>query len=104
MGYWVQLPHGERSFCSSLKDAYSDAAKILIGQYKFTKGNIHKTIIGYHGGAGIKIFDSRTGKSCNHWVRFTNGTDPKGGYEEVYYDKRIGIVANRKEFPKSWLL
>ncbi len=104
MAYYVQTPsEKERVRCGSLADAYMDAAAILIGQYKKTGGNIHRTIKGYHGSTGIKIFDSATGKSCNHWVRFYNGDNPKDGYQEVWYDKRSGIGYKSKSFPKNWM-
>ena len=101
MGYWVQMPHGDRKFCATLKDAYSDAAKILLGQYRYTNGNIHRTVEGYHGSTGIKIFNSRTGKSYTHAVRFDNGSDPKNGYEELAWNK-MGMSSKGKMFPKNW--
>ena len=104
MGYYVQTADPkERFYCGSLKDAYRNAAAILIGLYKKTNGNIHREITGYHGSTGICIFDSRSGKSCNHWVRFYNGSNPKDGYEEVWYDKRSGIGFRAKSFPKNWM-
>lgn len=102
MTYWIPTTVGRVS-ASTLKDAYRDAAAELIALYKATKGQIHKAIPGYHGSEGIKIYNSATGKSGNHWVRFSNGSNPKDGYEEVVYDKRFGIAYKVKSFPKNWL-
>lgn len=103
MAYWVQASSGERLYCEKLSDAYSDAAKILIGLFYKTNGNIHKAVSDYHGSTGIKIFSTRTGKACNHWVRFSNGSNPKDGYQQVWYDKRSGIGYKSKSFPKNWM-
>lgn len=104
MGYYVETPsEKERVYDSTLKDAYRDAAAILIGLYKKTNGRIHTAIRGYHGSVGIRIFNSRTGKKYSHWVRFSNGSNPKDGYEEVSYDKRYGVAIRIKSFPKNWM-
>ena len=103
MGYWIPINGNERIFCSNLKDAYTDAAKILLNLYRETNGNIHKIIKGYHDSDGIPIYNSAHGKSCNHWVRFADGSNPKDGYEECVYDKRIGMNPKHKLFPKSWM-
>ena len=100
-GYWVQVP-GDRVFCSTLKDAYSLAAKVLLGAYRFDKNTMHKRIPGYTGSVGVPIYDSARGKACNHWVRFSNGSNPKDGYEEVSYGKSYGIAYKTKNFPKNW--
>lgn len=101
MGYWIPVENG-RVYCDNLKDAYADAAKTLLGLYRRTNGNIHRVIKGYHNSDGIPIYNSANGKACNHWVRFANGSDPKDGYEECYYDKRVGMVTKGKNFPKNW--
>ena len=103
MGYWVETEDEKvRIFNSSLKDAYSTAAKLLLGFYRRTNGQIHKVVKGYHGIEGIKIYDTARGKACNHWVKFYNGSNPKDGYCEVWYDKRTGIGFRAKSFPKNW--
>ena len=103
MGYWIPVDKKERIFCSSLKDAYNDAAKILLGFYRRTNGNIHKIVPEYTGSIGLPIYNSASGKGCNHWVRFNNGSDPKAGYDEIFYDKRVGIGGKMgKKFPKDW--
>lgn len=101
MGYWVQVDGG-RIFCSTLKDAYRDAAKTLLGAYRISGGAIHTIIPGYTSSKGVPIYDSAKGKACNHWVRFSNGSNPKDGYEEVSYGKSYGIAYKSKNFPRSW--
>lgn len=101
-GYWVQIANGDRVFESTLKDAYSTAAKTLLGAYRFTNGNIHKSIKGYHGSTGIAIYSTRTGKTFDHGVRFANGSNPKDGYEMWSYSKAYGVKSTAKDFPKSW--
>ena len=103
MAYYVATPDPkERVREGTLKDAYRTAAAILLGQYRVTNGNVHKTIAGYTGSIGIPIYDSATGKACNHWVRFSNGSNPKDGYDEVVYDKRFGVATHGRNFPKNW--
>ena len=101
MGYWIPVENG-RVYCDNLKDAYRDAAAILLGLYRKTNGNIHLIIKEYTSSYGIPIYNSANGKACNHWVRFDNGSNPKNGYEECYYDKRVGMVTKGKSFPKNW--
>ncbi len=100
--YYIPTTSGNRIYESSLKDAYADAAKTLLYVYKATNGNIHKLIKEYTPSYGIPIYSSRTGKTYTHWVRFDNGSNPKNGYEECSYDKRIGVISRGKSFPKSW--
>lgn len=102
MGYWIPVGNGHRVFESNLKDAYLTAAKVLIGKYRSTKGQIHKEIPEYSGSYGIPIYDSATGKGTSHWVRFDNGSNPKDGYEECSYSKNTGMNTKSKSFPKNW--
>lgn len=103
MAYYVATGDPKCRFrAETLKKAYEHAAAILLGTYRATNGNVHKVIAGYTGSIGIPIYDSATGKACNHWVRFFNGSNPKDGYEEVVYDKRFGVAIHGKNFPKSW--
>ena len=46
MGYWIPVENG-RIYCDNLKDAYRDAAAILLGLYRKTNGNIHLIIREY---------------------------------------------------------
>ena len=108
MTYWIPTGDRNRDYefrisCETIKDAYRDGAKPLLGLYRRTNGNIHKLIDGYNGSTGLPIYNSANGKACNHWVRFANGSNPKDGYEEVVYDRRYGISYKSKDFPKNWM-
>lgn len=101
-GYWIPVEEG-RIFCSTLADAYNDGAKVLLGLYRRTNGNIHRVIKGYTGSDGLPIYASRTGKSATHWVRFSNGSNPKDGWEKVSYSRAYGVYFEGPyKFPSSW--
>lgn len=103
MGYWVEAGDGERVYNATIKDAYRTAAAILIGAYRRTNGNVHKVIKGYTGSTGIHIYNSARGKTYTHWVRFNNGSNPKDGYDAMYYNKNVGVGGTYgKKFPANW--
>lgn len=105
MGYWIPTVRYdgkvERVYCASLKDAFNDASKTLLGVYRVhgLKALTMKNSLDH----GVPIFNTKTGQSYNHWVRFANGSNPKDGFEEVTDDKRFGVSYKTKNFPKSWL-
>lgn len=102
MGYWIPVGDGVRIYESTLKDAYTSAARILLGLYRRTNGNVHKVVAEYTGINGLPIYDTQRGKACNHWVRFGDGNSPKSGYAEVSYGKSYGVAFKEKSYPKNW--
>lgn len=108
-GYWVPVPSGGRIYNNSIKDAYKSAAVILLGLYRNsqqTRKSMHELCKDYSDYSlhnGLPIYDTRTGKACNHWVRFYNPSKPLDGYEEVSYGYAYGVRSVAKEWPKSWL-
>ena len=105
-GYWIPVNDTERVYTNTLRDAYRDAAAVLIGLYKRAgrdEHKIHRLNKWYNSSDGLPIFDTRTGKSTNHWVRFYESWKPEHGYEEVSYGKAYGIASKAKEWPKNWL-
>lgn len=103
MGYYVQAGNGERVYESTIKDAYRTAAAILIGAYRKTNGNPHKAVKEYSSSRGIPIYNTARGKTFTHWVRFSNGSNPKDGYDAMYYNKNVGVGGRMGvSFPKNW--
>lgn len=103
MGYWVEVTNGDRVFESTIKDAYLTAAKTLLGAYRRTNGNPHKLITGYSSSRGVPIYNSARGKTFTHWVRFNNGSNPKNGYDAMFYNKNTGVGGRMGvSFPKNW--
>lgn len=104
MGYWIEVDNsGDRLFESTLKDAYKVAAATLLGAYRKTNGNPHKAIRGYSSSYGVPIYNSRGGNGYTHWVRFSNGSNPKDGYDAMFYNKNTGVGGRIGiKFPKNW--
>lgn len=101
MGYWIPVGNGVRVYESTLKDAYLTGAKTLLGQYRATNGQIHKAIPEYTS-MSLPIYSSSTGTKYTHWVRFSNGSNPRDGYEECSYGKTYGVAFKVRTFPKNW--
>lgn len=103
MAYYVQAGGGERVYAATVKDAYRTAAALLLGSYRAGKGDPHKVIREYTSSYGIPIYNSARGKTYTHWVRFNNGSNPKNGYDECYYNKNTGVGGTYgKKFPANW--
>lgn len=105
MAYWIPAVRydgtHDRVYCATLKDAFNDASKTLLGVYRILglRALKLKNSLDY----GVPIYNTKTGQAYNHWVRFSNGSNPNDGFEEVTYDKRFGVSYKSKNFPKNWM-
>lgn len=103
MGYWVEAEDRVRVYAGKVKDAYRYASSILLGAYRKTNGHPQKVIKGYTSSYGVPIYNSVRGKTYTHWVRFSNGSNPKDGYDACYYNKNVGVGGTYGiKFPKNW--
>ena len=95
MAYYVPVSKTKRVPCKNLDEAYTAGANVL-GSSKDLA-----SVAGYTRYMGVPIYNSKTGKSATHWVRFADTR--KKTYEKVCESRgQIKVVGGPYKIPKKY--